>query len=76
MTVPIIEPLSRLSINLVAGAWVDEEVRLGPNRVDARKVVFRDGEQERVVWFDRQGRVLRVDIPALQYVAERSDLVG
>jgi len=38
--------------------------------------VFRDGEQERVVWFDRQGRVLRVDIPALQYVAERSDLVG
>ena len=76
MPVPIIEPSSRLAINLVAGASVDEELRLGPNRVDARKVVFRDGEQERMVWFDRQGRVLRVEIPALEYVAERLDLVG
>ena len=74
--VPVIEPRSRLVMDLVAGAWVDEELRLGPNRVDARKVVFRDGEQERIVWFDRQGRVLRVEIPALQYVAERQDLVG
>ena len=73
---PVIEPRSRLEMDLVAGPWVDEELRLGPNRVDARKVVFRDGEQERVVWFDRQGRVLRVEIPALQYVAERQDLVG
>jgi hypothetical protein len=55
---------------------MDEELRLGPNRVDARKVVFRDGEQELIVWFDRQGRVLRVEIPTLQYVAERQDLVG
>ena len=74
--VPVIEPRSRLAINLVAGAWVDEELLLGPNRVAARKVVFRDGEQERVVWFDRQGRVLRVEIPALRYVAERQDPVG
>ena len=74
--VPVIEPRSRLVMDLVAGAWVDEEVRLGPNRVDARRVVFRDGEKERVVWFDRQGRVLRVEIPELQYVAERQDLVG
>ncbi len=74
--VPVIEPHSRLVMDLVAGAWVDEELRLGPNRVDARKVVFRDGEQERIVWFDRQGRVLRVEIPTLQYVAERQDLVG
>ena len=74
--VPVIEPSSRLVMNLVAGAWVDEELRLGPNPVDARKIVFRDGEQERVVWFDLQGRVLRVEIPALRYVAERQDLVG
>ena len=74
--VPVIEPRSRLVMDLVAGPWVDEELPLGPNRVNARKVVFRSGEQERVVWFDRQGRVLRVEIPALQYVAERQDLVG
>ena len=74
--VPVIEPRSRTVTDLVAGPSVDEELRLGPNRVDARRVVFGAGEQERIVWFDRQGRVLRVEIPALQYVAERQDLVG
>ena len=53
-----------------------EELRLGQNRVEARRVVFQDGDHERIVWFDRQGRVLRVEIPGLEYVAERQDLVG
>lgn len=76
MQVPVIEPRSRAVMDLVAGPWVNESLRLGPNQVEARKVVFRDGDQERIVWFDRQGRVLRVEIPALEYVAERQDLVG
>ena len=74
--VPVIEPRSRVVLDLVAGAWVNEGLRLGPNQVEARRVVFGDGDQERIVWFDRQGRVLRVEIPGLQYVAERQDLVG
>jgi hypothetical protein len=53
------------------------ELRLGPNRVPALRVDFAsDRDDDRVVWFDRQGRVLRVEIPSLRYVAERIDLVG
>lgn len=74
--VPVIEPRARVVMDLVAGAWTNEELRLGQNRVEARRVVFQDGDHERIVWFDRQGRVLRVEIPGLEYVAERQDLVG
>lgn len=74
--VPVIEPRSRVVMDLLAGPSVNEELRLGPNQVEARRVVFMDGDQERIVWFDRQGRVLRVEIPGLEYVAERQDLVG
>ncbi len=45
-------------------------------RVQARRVSFSGGDAERVVWYDRQGRVLRVEIPSRGYVAERQDLVG
>jgi hypothetical protein len=45
--------------------------------VPARQSVFsEDDGTERRVWFDRQGRVLRVEIPSLGWVAERTDLVG
>ena len=42
----------------------------------ARRVAFRSGEHERIVWFGSQGQVLRVEVPSLGYVAERQDLVG
>jgi len=74
--VPVIEPRTRRQLQLVASAWTDEEVRVGAARVQARRVSFSGGDAERVVWFDRQGRVLRVEIPARGYVAERQDLVG
>lgn len=74
--VPVIEPRTRRQLQLTASAPTDEELRLGATSVQARRVAFSGGDQERVVWYDRQGRVLRVEIPARGYVAERKDLVG
>ncbi len=71
-----IEPRSRRQITLTAGPWVDEQIPIGRNVVTARRVEFADGEDRRIVWYDRQGRVVRVEIPATGYVAERTDLVG
>lgn len=75
-TASIIEPRTRRAIDLAASAWEDEEIRLGQNRVPARRVTFGQGNDARTVWYDAQGRVLRVAIPALGYVAERQDVVG
>jgi len=74
--VPAIEPRTRRQLRLVASAWVEEEIRLGANRIPARRVTFVADDEERRVWFDSQGRVLRVEVPARAYLAERSDLVG
>lgn len=72
-----LEPRSRRQLTLPVTAAEDEELPLGPNVVNARRVVFSAGtDDERIVWYDRQGRVLRVELPALAYVAERTDLVG
>ena len=73
---PIIVPRDRREGTFSTGSIVEEELRLGRNRVAARRVSFMDDASEHRVWFDRQGRVLRVEIPDLGYVATRTDLVG
>jgi hypothetical protein len=73
---PVLEPRTRRQIRLVASAWVDQVLDLGATQVPAWRVVFTAGEEERIVWFDRQGRVLRLEIPSRSFVAERTDLVG
>lgn len=73
---PVIEPRTRRQVQLTVGSVVEETLRIGSNDVPARKVTFDAGGETRVVWFDRQGRVLRVDVPALAYRAQRQDLVG
>ena len=73
---PIIVPRDRREGTISTGSIVEEELRLGRNRVAARRVSFMDDASEHRVWFDRQGRVLRVEIPDLGYVATRTDLVG
>jgi len=73
----ILEPRSRSQYTLTATARGDEELRIGPNVVQLRRVDFvAEGGHDRTVWYDRQGRVVRVEIPALSWVAERTDLVG
>lgn len=73
---PILSPRDRTRTTLVAGPWTDERIQLGPNVIAARRVVFSAGDDRRIVWFDRLGRVLRVSVPAERYMAERTDLVG
>lgn len=76
-TVHTIEPRTRRQVLLTAGPEEQETLALGPNSITARRVVFSTDEgDQRIVWFDRQGRVLRVEIPSLGYVAQRTDLVG
>lgn len=72
----VLEPRTRRQVTLIAVGRTDEEVQIGRNMVQARRIEFADGEDHRMVWFDRQGRVLRVEIPALRYSAERTDMVG
>ena len=72
-----IVPRARAQLTLEAGPAVTEDIHLGANVVSGRRVVFTAGDNDvRIVWFDRQGRVLRVEIPGQRYVAERLDLVG
>lgn len=76
-TLHALEPRTRGQATLTAGPRSEEDLRLGPNVVSARRVEFTsDRGDDRVVWFDRQGRVLKVEIASLDYVAERTDLVG
>ncbi|MHB1192496.1 MAG: hypothetical protein ACYC6F_05555 [Longimicrobiales bacterium] len=75
-TTPVIEPRTRRQVQLTASTTADEELALGATTVRARKLTLTAGADVRHIWFDAQGRVLRVEIPALGYVAERQDLVG
>jgi len=73
---PVLIPRDRARATLTPGPATTEQIQLGPNVVEARRVEFASGEDRRTVWYDRLGRVLRVSIPAKGYVAERTDLVG
>ncbi len=71
---PVIEPRTRSQFQLAASAPTEERVTVGSAYVTARKVTFSSGEDVRHVWFDEQGRVVRVEIPGRGYVAQRRDL--
>lgn len=73
--VPVLEPRLRTHALLEVGASADDELRLGQSTVPARRVELRSGEELRTVWYDRLGRVLRVEVPSRGYVAERVDLL-
>ena len=72
---PVLEPRLRQHLRLRAGAPQEEELQLGQTVVTARRIELSAGEDRRIVWFDRVGRVLRVEIPARGYIAERIDLL-
>jgi hypothetical protein len=50
------------------------EIRVGATPVRARHFRLEGGPRSREIWFDDQGRVLRVEIPALGFVADREGL--
>jgi hypothetical protein len=61
----------RVTLSMVG----EEEIRVGGILVQgARRFHLEGGEHPRDIWFDDQGRILRLEIPSLEYVAEREDL--
>lgn len=73
----VLEPRTRTQHTLRATSRVEEEIQVGPNSIQVRRVDFiSEGGHDRTVWYDRQGRVVRVEVPARSWVAQRTDLVG
>lgn len=72
----VIEPRSRTQTTLTIERRTDDQILLDGRPTEARRVEMSVDDQTRTVWYDRLGRVLRVEIPALGYVAVRTDLVG
>jgi hypothetical protein len=57
----------RMSLTLVG----EDQVPVGMRHLDARHFRLDGGEHARDIWFDEQGRILRVEIPSTGYLAER-----
>jgi hypothetical protein len=61
----------RMTLSLVG----EEEIRVGGVLVsDARRFHLEGGDHSRDIWFDSQGRILRMEIPSQGYLAERESL--
>ncbi len=61
----------RMTLSMVG----EEEIRVGGVLIqDVRRFHLAGGDHPRDIWFDDQGRILRLEIPALGYVAERETL--
>lgn len=72
---PILIPRESRQVQATITAAGEESVSAGGTTVTARKIVVQPaGGDARTVWVDAQGRVLRVEIPARNYVAVRTSL--
>lgn len=75
-TVPVIVPGQGRQLQLQYTVTGNETLQLGGSAVEARKVRVDVGGQARDIWFDVQGRVLRVEDPSSGYRAERTARPG
>jgi hypothetical protein len=72
---PIVVPRESRQIQATIESGGSETISAGGQNVQARKLVVTPaGGDPRSVWVDGQGRVLRVEIEARQYVAVRTAL--
>ncbi|MEX2280955.1 MAG: hypothetical protein WEE89_00535 [Gemmatimonadota bacterium] len=70
--VPIIVPRRSQQVMAQVSSRGNESVTVGGASLPARRLVIAaPSEPERHVWVDARGRVLRVEIPTRNYVAER-----
>jgi hypothetical protein len=72
---PVLVPRTRERLEIVTGPSREEDLHIGSGIVAARRVEFSASSDSRVVWFDRLGRVLRVEVPATGYAAERTEVL-
>ena len=73
-TVPVLIPTSRNQLSADISAGVSEGVEVAGTSVSATRYVVTYGDQARLVWYDEQMRVLRVEDPDGGYVALRREL--
>ncbi|HSJ31084.1 MAG TPA: hypothetical protein VK933_06590 [Longimicrobiales bacterium] len=72
---PILIPRESRQVQATITNAGEESVSAGGTTVTARRIVVQpEGGDARTVWVDGQGRVLRVEIPARNYVAVRAAL--
>lgn len=73
--VPVIIPRQSRQISASVTRGSTENVTVAGSQVSARRfVVEPSGLSRRIVWIDHQGRVLRLEIPEDNFVAERTAL--
>jgi hypothetical protein len=61
----------RMTLSLIG----EEEIRVGGILVpNARRYHLEGGDESRDIWFDDQGRILRLEIPSRSFIAERESV--
>lgn len=76
-SVPIIVPQENRQVSVRVSVAGTEQVEVGGSSVEARRLLIEPAQGDtRHVWIDGRGRVLRLEIPAKQYVAVRAQLPG
>jgi hypothetical protein len=74
-TVPVILPRENRQVMATVTGLGEESVLIGTERVSLYHIVVAPaGTDERHVWVDALGRVIKVEIPARGYVAVRSQI--
>lgn len=74
VSVTVLSPQAGEQIGMTLRRVGEEEVRVGTDLVRGIHYRLEGGERSRDIWFDDQGRILRVVIPARNYVAERESM--
>ena len=70
--IPLIIPRQNQQVAATVSAAGTERITIGGSSVEARRLVVSvPSGAERNLWIDSQGRVLRLEIPARKFVAER-----
>jgi len=71
--VPLIIPSESRQVFAALAVDPVQPITVAGERLDARRVIVRpEGSPERLVWIDNSGRILRLEIPELRLVAERT----
>jgi len=71
--IPLIVASENRQVFATVAIGATESVNVAGRAMEARRVsVQPEGDAERIVWVDSQNRVLRFEIPSLNFVAERT----
>ena len=71
VSLTVLSPQSGEQFGMTLRRVGGEEIRVGTDLVQGIHFRLENGRESRDIWFDDQGRILRVAIPARAYVAER-----